>query len=109
MGCNGRTYDPKKLIQITRMCVSDSRSRVSLEETSSEFLEVDTWLKYDDALSPWLFNIVLEKAIRVAQIHVKLLAGNEPQIVLAYADDLDVIRNRFKVKVIFREWSAKRA
>ncbi|ERL86048.1 hypothetical protein D910_03462 [Dendroctonus ponderosae] len=48
-------------------------------------------LKQGDDLSPLLFKIALEKATRSAEIQTELLTTRGPKLLLAYADDSDII------------------
>jgi len=80
----------KKFISITRMCV---RIRVRIGVMLSDPFEVNSWLKQQDAISPVLFNIALDKAIRTAKISVKLFSRYGPRLLLAFADDIDVVGN----------------
>ena len=58
---------PEKLIRMTRICLNDAKAAVMINgELTAEF-EVKTGLRQGDLLSPTLFNIALEKAIRTVQ------------------------------------------
>ena len=54
---------PKKLVQLVRMCLRDPISRVRIGNDVSDSFEIRSGLKQDDALSPLLFNFVLEYVI----------------------------------------------
>jgi hypothetical protein len=58
---------PKKLIGLTKMCMENTQYQIRIDNTLSEAFEVNTGLKQGDALSPMLFNLVLEKTIREIQ------------------------------------------
>jgi hypothetical protein len=58
----------------------------------SETFSVKTELKQGDELSPLLFNIALEKAVRVLQNEARGLNVDKHQIkVLGFADDLNIL------------------
>jgi len=54
----------KKLVGLTKMCMKNIQYQVKLEYTMSKAFEVKKSLKQEDALSPMLFNLALEKATR---------------------------------------------
>jgi len=58
---------------------------------STQFI-VHTGLRQDDALSPMLFNIALEKVVRDMPEDRKMNLG-ELNVLLAYADDLVIMGN----------------
>lgn len=84
---------PKKLINITKMCINGSRCRIRIGDTLSDVFEVNGGLKQGDAISPILFNIALEKVVRTAGISVELFGRDGPRLLLAFADDIDVAGN----------------
>ncbi|KAE9525797.1 hypothetical protein AGLY_014023 [Aphis glycines] len=85
---------PKKLVVLTKMCMEDTQYRVRVEQTMSEPFEVSTGLKQGDSLSPTLFNLALEKAIREMQIETTGITIGQHRIqVLGFADDLNILEN----------------
>jgi len=56
---------PAKLITLTKMCMENTKYQVRVDQTTSEEFQVTTGLKQGYALSPLLFNIALEKVIRI--------------------------------------------
>lgn len=90
---------PQKLIKLIKMCVEGSRCKVRVERDYTDSFEVKTGVRQGDGLSPILFNLVLEEALR----KVKDTAGGafvDGKInVLAYADDVALIaENRQDLK-----------
>ncbi|XP_050531445.1 uncharacterized protein LOC126900059 [Daktulosphaira vitifoliae] len=60
----------------------------------SEAFEVSTGLKQEDSLSPTLFNLASEKAIRELQMETTGIAIGQQLIqVLGFADDLNILEN----------------
>ncbi|KAL4104892.1 hypothetical protein QTP88_020168 [Uroleucon formosanum] len=58
---------PDKLINLSKLAMEGMKYQVKVDNFMSEAFSVETGLKQGDALSPLLFNIALEKAIRVLQ------------------------------------------
>lgn len=58
---------PQKLIQLTKLCIENTQHRVWVDNIVSSSLSVESGLKQEDALSPILFKVFLEKVIRELQ------------------------------------------
>jgi hypothetical protein len=83
---------PNKLINLTKLAMEGVKYQVRVDNTMSEAFGVETGLKQGDALSPLLFNIALEKAVRVLQNEARGLNVDQYQInVLGFADDLNIL------------------
>jgi len=54
---------PIKLIFLKKVCMNDTKHQVRVDNVLSEEFQVVTGFIQGDALSPILFNIVLEKVI----------------------------------------------
>jgi hypothetical protein len=53
-----------KLVRLIKMCLNETYSKVRIDKHFSDSFPVQNGLKQGDALSPLLFNIALEYAIR---------------------------------------------
>lgn len=56
---------PNKLISLTKMCMEGTKYQGRVDSILSDIFTVETSLKQGDALSPLLFNLALEKAVRM--------------------------------------------
>ena len=60
---------PKELIRLIKMCLTETYSRVWVGKNLSDMFPIRNGLKQGDALSPLLFNLALEYAIRRVQVN----------------------------------------
>lgn len=98
---------PKKLVKITQMCVGGSNSKVRIGRDFSEVLDIKDGLKQGDALSPLLFNVALEYVSRKAKIQppAAMYHHNGPSLLLAFADDVDIVGNStVDIKTTFNDF-----
>jgi len=58
---------PKKLINLTKLAMEGVKYQVRVDNIMLEAFSVETGLKQGDALSPLLFNVALEKAVKVLE------------------------------------------
>ncbi|PSN46866.1 hypothetical protein C0J52_13676 [Blattella germanica] len=78
---------PKKLVRLIGMCLNGTKSRVPVGKQVSDIFEIHNGLKQGDALSPLLFNFVLEHVIKSLEDKEGVqLNGNHK--LLVYADDI---------------------
>jgi len=82
---------PRKLVRLIKMSLTETYSRVRVGKNLSERFPIRNGLKQGDALTPMLFNSVLEYAIRMVQVKQDGLKLNGTHQLLAYADDVNVL------------------
>jgi hypothetical protein len=70
------------------MCVNETSIKVRISKLLSDTFHVQNGLKQGDALSPLLFNVALEYAIRKVQENCVRLKLNWTHQFLVYADGL---------------------
>ena len=59
---------PIELVKLIKFCLNQAYNRVRLGQHSSDMCPINNGLKQGDALSPFIFNFVLDYAIRRVQI-----------------------------------------
>jgi len=82
---------PNKLIKLIEATLQNTEIKIKVASELSEPATVRTGLRQGDALSPILFNLILEKVIRATNCNNGIVLGNSNINILAYADDIAIL------------------
>jgi hypothetical protein len=86
-----------KLVRLIEMCFNEMYSKVLIDKHLSHKFPIQSGLNQGDALSPLLFNVALEYAIRRAQEnHVRLKLNGTHQL-LVCADDVSLVADNMDI------------
>jgi hypothetical protein len=80
-----------KLVRLIKMCLNETFSRVRVGKHLSDMFPIRNDLNQGDALSPLLFNFVVEHAIKRVQINQDGLKLNGTHQLLFYVDDVSML------------------
>jgi hypothetical protein len=78
-----------KLVRLIQLCLNETYCKVCIGTYFSDSFPIQNGPKQGDALTPLLFNFVLECAIRMAQENQVGLKLNRTHQLLAYAGDVN--------------------
>ncbi|KAL4084186.1 hypothetical protein QTP88_028016 [Uroleucon formosanum] len=82
---------PSKIVSLIRASINQTDIKVKTANTTSQPVRVTTGLRQGDALSPVLFNLVLEKIVREMNVSEGIALGQITIGLLAYADDIALL------------------
>lgn len=88
---------PKKLINLIKARMENSEIKIKLANSTSKPFKVTSGLRQGDALSPILFNLVLEKVVRDMNISEGITLGQSKISLLAYADDIVIVGDNIEI------------
>ena len=95
---------PKKLTNLTKATLTDTKCKILINNTQSDPFDIDTGARQGDKLSTILFNLALEKVARAMSINWEGTIFYSSKQMIAFADDTDLIgRGTFAVKESFVE------
>jgi len=83
---------PGNLVKMIEICKLNTYCKVRYQGELSPQFEVQSGLKQGDAISPILFNLVLEKVIRDISVNHEM-EMNGKNIMLVYVDDIVILGN----------------
>jgi len=88
---------PSKIVNLIGAPISQTDIKVKIANTISKPVGVTTGLRQGDALSPVMFNLVLEKIVREMNISEGIELGQVKIGLIAYADDIALLGENIEV------------
>jgi hypothetical protein len=83
---------PTKLIRLTKATLTIVTCCIKIQNDCFESFETRQGLRQRDVLSTLLFNVVPEVIVRQANLQTTGTISNKEAQLLAYADDIDIVR-----------------
>jgi hypothetical protein len=80
-----------KLARLIKICLEETHSTVQVGKHLSDMFPFKNGFKQGDALSPLLFNFVLECTSRRIQVNQDGLKLNDTHQLPVYADDVNIM------------------
>jgi hypothetical protein len=88
---------PSKIVNLIGATISQTDIKVKIANTISKPVGGSTGLRQGDALSPVMFNLVLEKIVREMNISEGIELGQVKIGLIAYADDIALLGDNIEV------------
>lgn len=82
---------PEKLVRLTKMCIAESTCKVRINDSHTSEFSINAGVRQGDGLSPLLFNIALDEALRKTKEQTPGIKLGTKINVLAFADDVALI------------------
>lgn len=82
---------PKKLVQIVKTCMTKTNNKVRSQNGETELFETVSGVKQGDGLSPVIFNLALQYALKKVLTNDLTTLGLSHFQILAYADDIAIL------------------
>jgi hypothetical protein len=93
---------PQKLIRLIKITMEGPRARVKIGSDLSDPFEVRNGVRQRDVLSPLLFSLTLEAAVR--HLDMRSNISTKPKQLYAYADDIITVsrtKNPWKKHILY--------
>ena len=93
---------PEKLVKLCRFLNNEIYAKVKIGKQLSSEYKVNKGLRQADAITPLLFNVVLETAIRRSKVETRETIFDKRSQIMARADGVVIVRRRSQgVKEVF--------